>query len=462
MKVLMINPPIRTIDEHPPNFPTGLALIAAIIREDGHEVKVIDLNAERKTEEEVEKISFKDYSVICIGSLVSTYSYVKELMKIIKEKAPKSKIIIGNSLSVMWKYLLENGADIIVHGEGDESIKEIIKKIHEKKSLKGIKGTSFNGKRNLTRDVSKDLNQYPYPAYDLFPTEKYLKSPIDDATANPDMNMVVSRGCPYNCNYCYKNFGRKYRLRSVKNVMGEIKILKEKYGVKALVFCDDNIGINNDWLMEFCREMGKMGLEWGCMTRVDSPILNKKTLKRMKNSGCKSIGFGLESASEEILKNMNKNATPKQMENALKMVRNSGIRADGSWMFGYPGETLKTAKKTIEFCYKNNVPLWWGYTTPYPETPLWDWAIKNGKIKEEEMEDYILKLNDVQDFVINLTEIPDKDFHKLWKYGRDKINKSLKVKFFRSLEYFRIYGLKGFSNKIIRYSIKNMKKFLEK
>ena len=461
MKVLMINPPIRIIDEHPANFPTGLALIAAIIREMRHNVKVLDLNALRKSEEEVKKFPFQNYDVVCIGSLISTYKYVKRLIKLIKNKNPKGKIIIGNSLAVLWKYLLKDGADMIVHAEGDETIKKILEKIEKKKSLNKIKGTSYNGKRNPPRELVKDLNALPYPAYDLFPVEEYLKVPIDDATANPDMNMVISRGCPYNCGYCYKNFGRAYRLRSVENVLGEIKILREKYGVKAIVFVDDNFGINKNWLIEFCDKVTKFGLEWGCMTRVDSPIINKKTLKKMKEAGCKSIGFGLESASKKILQNMNKRTTVEQMKKAINVVRKSGLRGDGSWMFGYPGETIETAKETIRFCYKNNLPLWWGFTTPYPETPLWDWAIKNKKIDENKIEEYVLKLNDVQDFVVNLTEIPDKEFHKLWKYGRDRVNKSLKVKFFRMLEYLKIYGFAGFLYKTARFSAKNIKKVLK-
>jgi len=460
MKVLLINPPIRVIDEHPANFPTGLAIIAAVIREMGHKVEVIDLNAIRKSKEEIKELGFEKYDVIGIGSLISTYNYVKGLIKIIKEKSPKSKVIVGNSLAVLWKYLLKNGADVVVHGEGEDAIKEVMNALKSKKPLNKIKGISYKGKRNPPRELIRNLDEIPFPAYDLFPTKEYLKVPIDDATANPDINIVVSRGCPYNCNYCYKNFGRVYRLRSVNNALKEIKFLIEKYGVKAIVFPDDNFGINNEWLLKFCEKLKRFNLEWGCMTRVDSPILNKETLKKMKEAGCKSIGFGLESASRKILKNMNKGVTPDQMIKAIKVVRNSGIRGDGSWMYGYPGETPETARETINFCYKYNLPLWWGYTTPYPETALWTWAIENGKIKESEIEEYICKLNDVQDFTINLTDMPDEQFHKLWKYGRNKINKSFKVKFFRIGEYFKIYGLIGLMHKIVRYSFKNIKQIL--
>jgi anaerobic magnesium-protoporphyrin IX monomethyl ester cyclase len=461
MKVLMINPPIRIVDKHPPNFPTGIAIIASVVRNLGHNVSVLDLNSNRKTIEELNEFNFKEYNIVCIGSLVSTYKYVKGLIKIIKKNNPKTKIIIGNSLAVAGDLLMKNGADIIVYGEGEEAIQEIVLALESKLSLNKIKGISYNGKRNPSRECAKNLDIFPFPAYDLFPTEKYLKTPIDDATANPDMNMVVSRGCPYNCGYCYKNFGNKYRIRSVKNVIDEIKLLVNKYGIRAIAFVDDNFGINKIWLEEFCKKVKYLNLEWGCMTRVDSPILNKETLRKMKEAGCKSIGFGLESASQEILDKMNKGIKVKQIENAIKIVRNSGIRGDGSWMFGYPGETIKTAKETINFCYKNNLPLWWGFTTPYPETPLWEWAIKNKKINPKYLEEYICKLNDTQDFLINLTDISDEEFHKLWRYGRDKINKSPKVKFFRIVEYFKIYGVRGFLSKLKRYLSKNIKEKLQ-
>ena len=461
MKVLMINPPIRTADKHPPNFPTGIAIITSVIRELGHKVEVMDLGSQKKTEEELEKFNFKNYDIICIGSLVSTYKYVKKLIEIIRKNNPKIKIIVGNSLAVIDDLLMKIGVDIIVHGEGEETIIEVMNALENKKPLSKILGISYKNKRNPPRPCNKELDKIPFPAYDLFPTKKYLETPIDDATANPDMNMVVSRGCPFQCGYCYKNFGHKYRLRSVDNVLEEIKLLIDEYGVRAIVFVDDNFGINNKWLIEFCKKVKKFDLEWGCMTRVDSPIINKETLKFMKEAGCKSIGFGLESASPKILKNMNKGTTVEQMKKAINIVRNSGIRGDGSWMFGYPGETIETAKETINFCYRNNLPLWWGFTTPYPETPLWNWSIENRKIDEKDKEEYILKLNDVQDFVVNLTEIPDKEFHQLWKYGRDKINKSPKVKFFRTLEYIKIYGFKGFLNKTARYVFKNLQQKLK-
>jgi len=460
MKILMINPPIRTDEEVPHNFPTGLAIIAAVIRNLGHEVKVLDLNAIRKDEKWIKEFEFERFDVICIGSLVSTYKYVKELIKIIKEKTEKTKIIVGNSLAVVDKLLMKQGVDVVVHGEGEETITEVLNAFVNKKSLTKIKGISYNGKRHEDRPPMKDIDNVPYPAYDLFPMKVYLKAVIDDATKNPDMNMVVSRGCPYNCHYCYKNFGRVYRIRSVNNVLGEISLLKKKYGVRAIVFCDDNFGIKKDWLNEFCKKIKSYKMEWGCMTRVDSPILNEETLKLMKRSGCKSIGFGLESASTEILKNMNKGVNPTQMINAIKLVRKFGIRGDGSWMFGYPGETKESALKTINFCYENGLPLWWGYTTPYPETPLWEWAIKNKKIKntEKDIEEYILKLNDVHDYRINLTNIPEEEFHKIWKHGINKVNKSFRVKKHRLIEYFKIYGIRGGIQKTFRYLIKLIKK----
>lgn len=461
MKVLLINPPIRLVDEHPPNFPTGIAIIAAIIREMGHEVKVIDLNAQRKIKEQVKEIPFEDYEIIGLGSLVSTYKYVKWLIPVIKNKNPKAKIIVGNSLAVVDDYLIKLGVDVVVRGEGDETIKEVVKALESKKSLAKIKGITYKKGKNPDREVVKNLDKIPLPAYDLLPTEEYLKYPIDDATANPDMNIIISRGCPYNCNYCYKNFGHCYRLRSVNNVIKEIELLVNKYGVRAIHFVDDNFGINEKWLNEFCDRVKKFKLDWGCMTRVDSPILNDKTLNKMRKAGCKSIGFGLESASDKILKNMNKRVTNKQQLSALRLVKKHKIKADGSWMYGYPGETIETANETINFCLKHGIPLWWGYTTPYPETPLWDWAIKNKKITGN-VEEYILKLDDVQSFIVNLTDIPNKEFHKLWENGRRKVNNSFRVKFSRVVEFLKVYGLKKVLIKTLRYLKRNIKQILSR
>jgi len=223
-KILLINPPIR--EHQPPHeFPIGLGIIANVLLGDDHEVKVLDINAERLSLSEVcERVSLQSYyDIIGVGGLITTYKYLKWLIPELKKRNPNSKIVIGGSIVTENPNFLISRvpADIAVIGEGEITIKELASVLESAGSLEQVKGITYKEKsriiRTPPRPLISDLDSLPFPAWDLFPMDIYLHN-VGSASIlgkKTEVNILAARGCPYGCKFCWHMFGKGARFRSV-------------------------------------------------------------------------------------------------------------------------------------------------------------------------------------------------------------------------------------------------------
>lgn len=203
------------------------------------------------------------------------------------------------------------------------------------------------------------------------------------------MILLAMRGCPGRCTFCYRSFRGILRKRSAASILKEIEILQRDYGIKEVAFYDDTFTMFRDVVQEFCQTVidKKIDITWSCFTRVD--CVNEELLKLMKRAGCHLILFGVESADEQILKNVNKRISLKQAKDIVKLARKIGIETRASFMFGNQGETEETIKKTIDFSIELDPDeAQFNIATPYPGTEFFDWAKKNGYIKSLNWNDY--------------------------------------------------------------------------
>jgi radical SAM superfamily enzyme YgiQ (UPF0313 family) len=437
MKVLLINPPIR-VHDMPRNFPLGLGYIASILLKEGHKVDVLDINAERLSKEKVIG-RIGDYDIFGIGGLVTTYNYVSWLIPEIK-KMYGGKIIIGGGLSVINDLMFKIGADIIVNKEGELTIVDVLNNLDNLNSVEGIHYRDKNNKivKNEERELIQNLDEIPFPAWHLFPIENYIRTPILSSGTLRKMNILFGRGCPYNCKFCWHNFGRTTRLRSVNNVIEEIKTLIKKYKIEYFAFTDETFTVNKERVLEFCEKVRELKIKWGCSSRVN--LIFEDMVRSMKKSGCNHIEFGIESGSQCMLNNMNKGTTTEQGIRAIKITQKAGIRTHATFIIGTPGETPESIWETVKFCneakLKHRVELF--FMTAFPETELWNYAIKKGVIKNEE--EFIRKLGDVKDFTMNLTDIDDKKLIELKNEAEKKCQPSL-IDWI--IDYYKNFGLKN-------------------
>ena len=418
MDVLIINPPIRLSDK-PRNIPHGLAILANIIRRKLNITPTfLDINAHRYTEKETGRIiENTDFDVVLIGGLTPVYGTIIKLSEFIKSVNPDAKIVAGGSVAMsIPKILLKNSeVDIICTGEGEITIVELLSRLEEdlNAQLDAIAGICYkknNNKNKIVftqpRPLIQNLDKEgALPAYDLLPMETYLSNPV--VGIGRDIDFIASRGCPYQCTFCYQPWGHIPRYHSVDFIINAIRYLKGNYEIDFISFQDDEFMANKKIVREFCEKRNRFfpDLLWSCTGRVNIVARDEKILKLMRNSGCVLISYGFESGSQRMLNSMKKGITIEQMEKAVEISRKYTMPIPASFIIGMPGENDESCQETLDFCIRNNLPLdSLMFATPYPGTEIFDFALRTGRVDRNHVHEFVMKLGDARDFTINLTD----------------------------------------------------------
>ncbi len=396
-KVLFAIPPITPeeryqfadVGYHMP--PLGISYLAAILEQEKISVDIIDspvldLNLDEMIRE-IEKINPE---IIGFTVLTPTFRRVVLAAEKIKEVFPEKTIMVGGHYPTIKKeeLLRENeNIDIVVYGEGEKTISELVRAILNGDDLSGIKGVIYRDKsgkiiKNKPRELIQELDKIPFPARHLLPMEKYKPAPHHFKEL-PVSHMIIARGCPYNCTFCSftQVSGKKARYHSPGRVVSEMKHVIENYGVKEIIFRSEMISADREWLEELTDKLIEedLNVRWSCYCRVDS--VDPEILKRMKEAGCWQIFYGIESGVQELLDKVNKGTTIEQNKKAVKWTKEAGIEVRASFMLFMPGETPEMTKKTVDFAieldpdYAQFAP-----TTPFPGTQLHREAEKYGEL----------------------------------------------------------------------------------
>jgi radical SAM superfamily enzyme YgiQ (UPF0313 family) len=374
--------------------PIGLCYLAAMLEREGYDVNLIDSEAERLTINDlvkrVESIKPDIIGLTCTTPMVAS---VKRTAEAIKNTFPETKILVGGPhvTAVLEDLLQEKYIDIAVVGEGEYTIVELVKLIEESKSLKNCKGIAFkeNGKiiRTELRPLIEDLDSLPFPARHLLPNEKYKHVTIyKNKTKRNHTSLCSSRGCSYNCIFCGSRttFGKLTRFRNPKLVVDEIEECYNKFDVGSFSFFDDTLTLKKEHIISICNELieRKLDMDWSAQARVNT--VNKEILELMKKAGCETIHYGYESGNQDILNNIKKGITLQQSIDATKITKDVGIKIHGYFMLGNPGETVETAKQTINFAKKLDPDTaQFTIATPFPGTELYQLFLSRGHEIEE-------------------------------------------------------------------------------
>ncbi len=378
--------------------PLGLAYIAAILERDGHRVKILDTPT-LKMDLDAWVQNIKSWSPDIIGFSILTPTAPKAYVAARKIKEEIDDIILvagGQHPTYMWSETLDNGFDIIVRGEGEVTARELIKTIDkhgmDPGELRRVAGIVFRDKHgNIVatreRPLIYNLDVLPWPARHLLPMDKYTLFGKKIRVAH----IMASRGCPYGCIYCTTSYywGRRIRYRSPRNVAEEIEFLVDKYRVEHVVFTDDELTANRRFVYGLIEEMKKRGLDIGfaCGARVNH--MDKDFMKFLYNNGCIALYFGVESGTQRILDKIGKMISLDQVRKVFRWKREIGGFATASFILGFPWETIDDMKKTVDLAIDID-PDYAQFTvlTPYPGTPLFDYAMRYGLIEDWNWEHY--------------------------------------------------------------------------
>jgi len=330
------------------------------------------------------KFMENEYEYAGFSVMTTTIKDSNKVAKMIKRVSPKTKIIYGGPQpTIMPEEILKvKEVDAVALKEGEETFVEITKK---KGDFKGIKGIWYkeNGKiiKNPERKPIENIDDIPFPARHLVDMERYLQNwyQMDAVDTNlRGTSLLASRGCPYRCSYCQpildEMFGKGMRKRSAKNIVSEMKHLKETYNINAFDYADDTFTINPGWVNEVCDEMIKenLNLSWMCNTRAH--LVNEELFTKMKKAGLKQVYIGMESGSQRILDEIyQKDIKVNQVENAVNILNRLGIKVHGYFMVGAPTETEEEIKQTIKFAKKLDITTaTFSIATPLPLTHLYN------------------------------------------------------------------------------------------
>jgi anaerobic magnesium-protoporphyrin IX monomethyl ester cyclase len=427
MKILIINVCIRP-DSKMKMFPIGLGYIATAVKNAGFEFDFLDIDVHRLSTDEVsEFLSRQKYDAVCMGAIVTAFKNIRDLSRLIREKQPDAKIIVGNTVaSSVPEILLDNTeTDVAVIGEGDITIVALLQTLERKQSLSNVDGIYYKTSKGVfktpDRKPIKNIDDLSFIDRTIFDIDSYIANTKEqlhaaypgDREKARTMNLNTARGCIAKCTFCYHAFlGMPYRHRSIENVLEEIRLLIDQYGINHFGFSDELSFYSKKQTLDFTDKILESGMKFNwvgdCRAGLFDDDIDIEIIKKMKQAGCYGIAFSLENASSDILKAMNKHITVEMFNKQSSLINEAGLAVWTSLVFGYPQETPETIAHTFDVCIQNNIYPSIGYLLPQPGSVMYDYALENNYIEDEI--DYLLQMGDRQDLRINMTQMSDEEF----------------------------------------------------
>jgi radical SAM superfamily enzyme YgiQ (UPF0313 family) len=373
--------------------PHGLMMLAAVLERAGYAATILDLFAHPLTDAEaVARILADKPDAVGFSTTTAGFPSAYRLAEGLKAVRPDLPVLFGGvHATSIWRTLLERfpALDTIVVGEGEQAIVELAEAGFRPSS--DIKGLAFRDAGGVPtysggRPLLRDLDSLPYPAYEkLVGFPKSYPMPIFNYPRSPATTFITSRGCPYSCSYCDRSvFGSSFRFHSAEHLVDHLAFLKERYGIRHVGIYDDNFTLRRERVVAFAELLLKRGLKttFNCIARTNH--LDRDMLRLLKRAGCWMMNVGVESGDEVLLRQHRKHCEQDEVTDAIRMIRESGIRVKGLFMLGIPGETEETIEATASFIVRNrfddiNVTKF----TPFPGSPIYAKIREFGEFDED-------------------------------------------------------------------------------
>ncbi len=389
MKVILVRPPDTALgafkDIGGRQHPINLLYLASYLLKDDTEVEILDLEIE--SEDQLLALKDKKPDIVGISTVTPIMPTVVKIAGIAKEIG--AKVILGGAHATIMpeESLRDTPADIVVRGEGEETLREVVKGLKNDSDLRDIEGISYKTEKgmfhNKPRPYIQNMDTLPIPDRTLLKLDKYYGA---SSVGIPKRSTVLfsSRGCPFSCTFCAAHIihGRRYRIRSIESLREEIAAI-DKLGFKHITIDDDLFTFKKKVVMEFCESMRKYPhITFDCDSRVNT--IDKEMLTAMKKAGCIKIAYGVESGSPMVLKHMKKGITVGQVIETFKKTKEAGIATEAFMIVGYMTETKDDFDMSMKLLKKIDPHIVVvSMETPYPGTKLYDLYKEKGYLKED-------------------------------------------------------------------------------
>ena len=428
------------------NFPWGLATLAGAYQRAGYRVTILDGQALQIPKEDlISQIEAHHFDIAGISAFSTQYPAVKLLAAHIK-KEHKTPVIVGGPLATYQPELVISSTvtDVCVIGEGELAGVELLESWDRPDQVKGIAFRGDGGKTAFSQPPDRfvDLEQLPLPDFSLFDMNKYLRQ--QNAYARKQnhgiraMSVNTSRGCPYNCYFCSKS-SQRFRRMSPPKIGALLAALKKEFKVEEISFGDELFLSNKSDFKALLPDLKLLNLPWGGQARVN--LMDAEFLEMIKASGCIGLGYGIESGSQEILKNMNKKTTVNQIEFAMTYTQKLKLPIKVQLIFGYPGEDESTVQETIDLFDRVDHPgRRFNVITPIPGSKLYDDSLAQGLIQDEA--GYLATIEKsfgVGTVHVNYTQWPDDEIYPRKVAAEEEMKKNYYQKTFLRKAKYKIY-----------------------
>ena len=377
----------------------GLGYLAAIARDSGHNVQIVDCLAERHTYGDFEELVRREQpELVGIKTYSADQSPVAEMLRRVKSVSPQIHTVMGGPHPSVEKperlYQYFPHMDFAFAGEAESGFVRFLQMLEQKDNdfslIPGLIWRDAQGDIRVNeRQVTEDLNSLPMPAWDLLQPLRYKYGYAFINGTFPAAPMAFTRGCPYLCTFCGANriTGRKVRRRTPDNVIREIKHLKETYGIRSIDVVDENLALDRNHLITLCERIieEKLDIVWSCPGGVRIDRVDEEMIRLMEKAGCFAVSLGIESGSNRILKRIKKNLTVEQTIEKVNMIKRvSNMSVMGLFMMGFPTETKEEIEQTIDLACK--LPLdvaVFNALRVMPGTEIHQELVEDGAIHEE-------------------------------------------------------------------------------
>lgn len=410
MRVLLIDPAgaQRYVTHN-----AGLAYLSSALLAEGHDVRVLDMNNYGYANEEVAEYA-RNFQPEWVGASVKTalVSSAEATMRAIRAVAPQARMIVGGAhigVAALGYMSKQDVYEFGLTGEGERAFPDLIAGKDPKQIPCLIYYDDGAWRQNKTEFIF-DLDNLPYPTYTTWDRI--------DRTLFPYL-MVHSRGCPYSCTFCSvpKINGRRFRKRSPEGTIEELKFARKEYVFRDFEFLDDNLTLDVEHAKRVCEALiqADLGVGWYANNGIRADRLDKELASLMKRAGCKGVAIGVESANDDVLKNIKKGETVEELRHGITLLKEAGITVGGHFIVGLPGDTLEKVENSIRF--KDEVQLDYAYfnqLVPYPGTELGDWAFKNTTILVDNVTD-ASHFGKSEQVFMETPEFPKADREKIFK-----------------------------------------------
>lgn len=425
-----------------PYPPLGILYLSAFLKEQSINTKVFDSTFSTKSKLKEYLVAEKP-DVVAVYTNLMTKLNVLDIVSFAKELSPETKIILGGpDVTYNTRDYLENGADYIVIGEGENTIVELVEHIRDKKEdLSEVNGIAFldkdgNEVKTKGRQKVREIDELPFPDRDAIDMSEYTKV-WKDFHGESALNVSTQRGCPYTCKWCSTAvYGQSYRRSSPEKVVAELKEIQEKYNPDTIWFVDDVFTVSHKWLKGLVDELEsqQVKVKFECISRADR--MNSEVIALLKRAGCFRVWIGAESGSQKIIDAMDRRVSVDNVREIIIETRQAGIEAGTFIMLGYPGETEEDINETIHHLKISN-PDHFTITVAYP--------IKGTSLYNE------IESKQTKELEWNKSTDRDRDFERTYprKYYEYAVNKVV-----NEVKHYQHKKKYGYDKSAIKYKIK--------